>query len=57
MTRPGTSFDGLVHRHLLAAMVGPDARSSVIAAQAEVGVKTNDVPMAKAPPAPYRVIT
>jgi predicted transposase YbfD/YdcC len=31
---------------LLAAMVGPDAATSVIAAQAEVGKKTNEVPMA-----------
>jgi predicted transposase YbfD/YdcC len=35
-------------RHLLAALVGPAARSSVVAAQAEVGVKTNEVPMATA---------
>jgi predicted transposase YbfD/YdcC len=35
-------------RHLLAALVGPAAQSSVVAAQAEVGVKTNEVPMAKA---------
>ena len=34
-------------RHLLAALVGRTARASVIAAQAEVGVKTNEVPMAK----------
>jgi predicted transposase YbfD/YdcC len=34
-------------RHLLAAVVGP-AQSSVVAAQAEVGVKTNEVPMATA---------
>ena len=34
-------------RHLLAALVGPAAQSSVVAAQAEVGVKTNEVPMAK----------
>ena len=33
---------------LLAAMIGPDAATSVIAAQAEVGKKTNEVPMAKA---------
>jgi predicted transposase YbfD/YdcC len=33
-------------RHLLAALVGPAAQSSVVAAQAEVGVKTNEVPMA-----------
>jgi predicted transposase YbfD/YdcC len=31
---------------LLAALVGPDAATSVVAAQAEVGVKTNEVPMA-----------
>ena len=31
---------------LLAALVGPDAASSVIAAQAEVGKKTNEVPAA-----------
>ena len=34
-------------RHLLAALVGRTAGSSVVAAQAEVGVKTNEVPMAK----------
>ena len=34
-------------RHLLAALAGRTAQSSVIAAQAEVGVKTNEVPMAK----------
>ena len=33
-------------RHLLAALVGRTAQSSVVAAQAEVGVKTNEVPMA-----------
>jgi hypothetical protein len=33
-------------RHLLAALVGHTAQTSVIAAQAEVGVKTNEVPMA-----------
>src|SRR5512142_1794515 len=33
-------------RHLLAVLAGRTARSSVIAAQAEVGVKTNEVPMA-----------
>jgi predicted transposase YbfD/YdcC len=33
-------------RHLLAALAGRTAQSSVIAAQAEVGVKTNEVPMA-----------
>lgn len=32
--------------HLLAALAGPDAANSVVAAQAEVGVKTNEVPMA-----------
>ena len=31
---------------LLAALVGPDAATSVVAAQAEVGEKTNEVPMA-----------
>ena len=31
---------------LLAALVGPDAAPSVVAAQAEVGKKTNEVPMA-----------
>lgn len=31
---------------LLAALVGPDAASSVVAGQAEVGKKTNEVPMA-----------
>jgi predicted transposase YbfD/YdcC len=31
---------------LLAALVGPHAAASVVAAQAEVGVKTNEVPMA-----------
>jgi len=34
-------------RHLLAALAGRTAASSVVAAQAEVGVKTNEVPMAK----------
>ena len=33
--------------HLLAALVGRTAQSSVVAAQAEVGVKTNEVLMAK----------
>jgi predicted transposase YbfD/YdcC len=33
-------------RHLLAALVGADAAASVVAAQAEVGAKTNEVPMA-----------
>jgi hypothetical protein len=33
-------------RHLLAALVGSSARSSIVAAQAEVGAKTNEVPMA-----------
>ena len=33
---------------LLAALVGPDAAASVVAAQTEVGVKTNEVPMAVA---------
>jgi predicted transposase YbfD/YdcC len=31
---------------LLAALAGPDAATSVVAAQTEVGVKTNEVPMA-----------
>jgi predicted transposase YbfD/YdcC len=35
-------------RHLLAALAGPAARSPVVAAQAEVGAKTNEVPMATA---------
>lgn len=34
--------------HLLAALVGPDAAHSVVAAQTEVGAKTNEVPMAAA---------
>jgi predicted transposase YbfD/YdcC len=33
-------------RHLLAALVGVDAAHSVVTAQAEVGAKTNEVPMA-----------
>jgi predicted transposase YbfD/YdcC len=33
-------------RHLLAVLAGRTAQTSVIAAQAEVGVKTNEVPMA-----------
>jgi predicted transposase YbfD/YdcC len=33
-------------RHLLAVLAGRTASSSVVAAQAEVGVKTNEVPMA-----------
>ena len=33
-------------RHLLAALAGPAAKSPLVAAQAEVGVKTNEVPMA-----------
>jgi predicted transposase YbfD/YdcC len=32
---------------LLAALAGPDAGTSVVAAQAEVGAKTSEVPMAK----------
>ena len=31
---------------LLAALAGPDAATSVVAAQTEVGVKTNEIPMA-----------
>jgi predicted transposase YbfD/YdcC len=34
-------------RHLLAVLAGRTAQSSVIAAQTEVGIKTNEVPMAK----------
>jgi len=37
-------------RHLLAVLAGRTAQSSVIAAQAEVGVKTNEVPMAREVP-------
>ena len=33
-------------RHLLAALAGPAVQSPVIAPQAEVGAKTNEVPMA-----------
>jgi hypothetical protein len=33
-------------RHLLAALAGDSGQSPVIAAQAEVGAKTNEVPMA-----------
>ena len=32
--------------HLLAALLGPDAAHSVVAAQTEVGAKTNEVPLA-----------
>ena len=35
-------------RHLLAVLAGRTAQASAVAAQAEVGVKTNEVPMAKA---------
>ncbi len=42
----GARDDAGNQRHLLAALVGRTAQSSVIAAQAEVGVKTNEVPMA-----------
>ena len=35
-------------RHLLSALAGRTAQCSVVAAQAEVGVKTNEVPMATA---------
>jgi predicted transposase YbfD/YdcC len=45
--RGARNADGTQVR-LLAALVGPDAASSVIAAQAEVGRKTNEVPVAKA---------
>ncbi len=37
-------------RHLLAALAGRTAQAPVVAAQAEVGVKTNEVPMAKVVP-------
>src|SRR5258708_26347340 len=33
-------------RHLLAALAGPAGQAPVVAAQAEVGAKTNEVPMA-----------
>jgi predicted transposase YbfD/YdcC len=42
----GARDDAGNQRHLLAALVGRTAQTSVIAAQAEVGVKTNEVPMA-----------
>jgi predicted transposase YbfD/YdcC len=42
----GAKDAGGGQRHLLAALVGRTAQASVIAAQAEVGVKTNEVPMA-----------
>jgi predicted transposase YbfD/YdcC len=44
--RGASNPDGTQVR-LLAALVGPDAASSVVAAQAAVGVKTNEVPVAK----------
>jgi predicted transposase YbfD/YdcC len=43
--RGARNADGTQVR-LLAALVGPDAASSVVAAQAAVGVKTNEVPVA-----------
>ena len=43
--RGATEADGNQVR-LLAALAGPDAASSVVAAQAEVGKKANEVPMA-----------
>ena len=43
----GAKDAGGNQRHLLAALVGHTAQSSVVAAQAEVGAKTNEVPMAK----------
>jgi predicted transposase YbfD/YdcC len=43
--RGATDADGN-QMHLLAALVGPDTAHSVVAAQAEVGAKTNEVPMA-----------
>src|SRR5260370_37876232 len=42
----GAKDDEGNQRHLLAALAGPDAATSAIAAQAEVGAKTNEVPMA-----------
>jgi predicted transposase YbfD/YdcC len=42
----GAKDDEGNQRHLLAALAGPHAATSVIAAQAEVGAKTNEVPMA-----------
>jgi predicted transposase YbfD/YdcC len=42
----GARDDAGNQRHLLAALVGRTAQTSVIAAQAEVGVKTSEVPMA-----------
>jgi predicted transposase YbfD/YdcC len=42
----GAKDDEGNQRHLLAALAGPDAATSVIAAQAEVGAKTNEVPAA-----------
>jgi predicted transposase YbfD/YdcC len=44
--RGARNADGTQVR-LLAALVGPDAASSVVAAQAAVGAKTNEVPVAK----------
>ena len=41
---PGTRDGNQVR--LLAALAGPDAAASVVAAQAEVGKKTNEVSMA-----------
>ncbi|HEV2244475.1 MAG TPA: ISAs1 family transposase, partial [Streptosporangiaceae bacterium] len=42
----GAKDAGGNQRHLLAALAGPTARDAVVAAQAEVGAKTNEVPMA-----------
>src|SRR5258708_16379031 len=42
----GAKDDEGNQRHLLAALAGPDSATSAIAAQAEVGAKTNEVPMA-----------
>jgi hypothetical protein len=44
----GAKDAGGNQRHLLAALVGPDAATSVVAAQTEVGPKTDEVPMAPA---------
>ncbi len=43
----GAKDDEGSQRHLLAALAGHPAQSPVIAAQAEVGAKTNEVPMAQ----------
>ena len=42
----GAKDAGGNQRHLLAALAGPTAQDAVVAAQAEAGAKTNEVPMA-----------